>query len=248
MTSLLSVRDLHQQRGGREVLRGLDLELRRGELVGLIAPNGSGKSTLLQTLLGLLPDWRGSIRVDGQDLALAPDQARAVMGYAVAPESLPLVITPRQCLGIVARLRDAAIDPAIEGADALGLSPWLDRPVSACSLGTRQKLAILLALLGNPPLILLDEVQNGLDPLAAYELKRQLRARVDAGAAVLLATHGLEVAERLLDRAVLLLDGRIVADWNRDDLARFRSDPEGGLEHAVAQWMRRHRDGSGSAA
>jgi len=119
--------------------------------------------------------------------------------------------------------------------------PWLARPVGEYSLGTRQKLAIVLALIGRPRLIVLDEVLNGLDPLAAYALKQALRARADAGACVLLATHGLEVAERFLDRAVLLLDGRIAADWNAEALAAMRSDPDGGLEHAVVEILRERR-------
>jgi ABC-2 type transport system ATP-binding protein len=92
-------------------------------------------------------------------------------------------------------------------------------------------------LLGAPPLLLLDEVLNGLDPLAVFALKEELRARADAGAAVLLATHGLEVAERFLDRAVLLLDGRIAADWDRESLRALR-ESGGGLEAAVVARLR----------
>ena len=118
------------------------------------------------------------------------------------------------------------------------MAPWFDRPVATYSLGTRQKLAILVALHGDPPLLVLDEILNGLDPLAAYELKQELRRRAATGTTVLLATHGLEVAERFLDRALLLLDGRIAADWNAADLAAFRTDPDGGLEHAVMERLR----------
>ena len=113
--------------------------------------------------------------------------------------------------------------------------PWLDQPVAGYSLGTRQKLAIILALFGQPPLLILDEILNGLDPLAAYALKQELRSRAESGVTVLLATHGLEVAERFLDRAVLQLDGQFEVDWDAADLAAFRADPDGGLEHAVIQ-------------
>jgi ABC-2 type transport system ATP-binding protein len=88
-------------------------------------------------------------------------------------------------------------------------------------------------------LLVLDEILNGLDPVAAYALKQELKRRAQDGATVLLATHGLEVAERFLDRALLMLDGCIEADWNATELAAFRADPEGGLEHAVMQRLRR---------
>lgn len=98
-------------------------------------------------------------------------------------------------------------------------------------------MAVVLALLGTPPLLLLDEVLNGLDPLAAFQLKTLLRERADTGTTVLLATHALDVAERYLDRAVLLLDGRIAADWNRVELDRLRRSA-GGLEAAVVERLR----------
>ncbi|MCB1554649.1 MAG: ATP-binding cassette domain-containing protein [Xanthomonadales bacterium] len=246
----LQVAGLQLRLGDHDVLRGVDLALHAGELVGLIGPNGSGKSTLLRAIAGSLPPDRGHIAIEGENIATDSLAARRRLGFAVDPERLPRLITGRQCLEIVARLREEeqAIADSLGLAGTLGLGPWLDRPVYAYSLGTRQKLAVVIALHGAPSLILLDEVLNGLDPLSAWALKQALRQRTDAGATVLLATHGLEVAERLLDRAVLLLDGRIVADWGAESLARFRDDPEGGLEHAVAEWMRAHRAGGGSAA
>ena len=157
------------------------------------------------------------------------------------PERLPSALRGGQCIELVAHTRElgcVALDAALALSAALGLTPWLQREVAEYSLGTRQKLAVVLALLGEPPLLLLDEVLNGLDPLAAFALKEELRRRVDRGAAVLLATHGLEVAERFLDRAVLLLDGRIAADWDREALQRLRTETDGGLEAAVVARLR----------
>jgi ABC-2 type transport system ATP-binding protein len=241
MNCRLQVRGVELMLGGSAVLRGVDLELGAGELVGLIGPNGSGKSSLMRVCAGLLPARAGDVFIDGIDLATASLAAKQRFGYAVEPERLPLSLRGRQCLELVARTRAldaAAVDESVALAAALGFAPWLDRPVADYSLGTRQKLSVLLALLGAPPLLLLDEVLNGLDPLAAYALKQELRRRSQSGSAVLLATHGLEVAERFLDRAVLLIDGRIAADWDSRALAGFRADPDGGLEHAVAERLR----------
>jgi ABC-2 type transport system ATP-binding protein len=244
MSARLDLRDLHLDYGSQSVLRGVDLQLRAGELVGLIGPNGSGKSSLMRACAGIQPLARGRILIDGVDLAQDPLAARHRFGYAVEPERIPAALRGRQCLELVAHARglgDAELATAHELVAALGLAPWIEREVGVYSLGTRQKLAVVLALLGDPPLLLLDEVLNGLDPLAAFALKQALRQRSDGGAAVLLATHGLEVAERFLDRAVLLLDGRVAGDWNRDALQGLRNDG-GGLEAAVVARLRAARD------
>lgn len=239
MNTRLSLRDIHLSYGTDKVLRGVDLSIATGELVGLIGPNGSGKSSLMRACAGLVA-CEGHIAIDGIDPRTDPVCARSRLGYATDPATLPGVLRGRQCIELIAGVRqlgEDAIAQAVSLADALGLSPWLERDVAEYSLGTRQKLAVVLALLGTPPLLLLDEVLNGLDPLAAFVLKTILRERADAGATVLLATHGLDVAERFLDRAVLLLDGRIAADWNRAELERLRAS-EGGLEAAVVERLR----------
>lgn len=225
--------------GPHAVLRGVDLRLQAGELVGLIGPNGSGKSSLLRAVSGQQA-FDGRVSIDGIDLRADAFAAKQRMGVAVEPERLPPTLRGRQCIELVAHTRGLGTDAIARAhatSEALGLARWLERDVGDYSLGTRQKLAVVLALLGEPPLLLLDEVLNGLDPLAAWALKQILRERADAGAAVLLATHGLEVAERFLDRAVLLLDGVIAADWSRDELDRLRRDG-GGLEAAVVQRLR----------
>ena len=184
----LQVAGLQLRLGDHDVLRGVDLALHAGELVGLIGPNGSGKSTLLRAIAGSLPPDRGHIAIGGENIATDSLAARRRLGFAVDPERLPRLITGRQCLEIVARLREEeqAIADSLGLAGTLGLGPWLDRPVYAYSLGTRQKLAVVIALHGAPSLILLDEVLNGLDPLSAWALKQALRQRTDAGATVLL--------------------------------------------------------------
>lgn len=246
-TARLDVSGLTLAYGATRVLRGVDLRIGAGELVGLIGPNGSGKSSLMRACAGVLHSG-GSLRVDGIDPRVDPIAAKRRFGYAIEPERLPPALRGRQCIELVARTRKLggdALPRAFALCDALGLSPWLERDVGDYSLGTRQKLAVVLALLGDPPLLLLDEVLNGLDPLAAWALKQALRERADAGAAVLLATHGLEVAERFLDRAVLLLDGVIAADWDRAALTRLRSEGDG-LEAAVVERLREAKQRNGN--
>lgn len=243
MNARLEVHEVSLAYGRHQVLCGVTFSLQAGQVVGLIGPNGSGKSSLLRSITGLIAASEGRFAIDGISLADDPVEYRRRFGYAVEPGVLPDRLTGRQCIELLGNLRQGPdpVDSSYPLAHALGLGPWLDRTVGSYSLGTRQKLAIVLALFGDPPLLVLDEILNGLDPLAAYALKQELRRRAEQGVTVLLATHGLEVAERFLDRALLQLDGRIEVDWGSADLAQFRADPEGGLEHAVIQRLQARR-------
>jgi ABC-2 type transport system ATP-binding protein len=214
----------------------------KGEFVALIGPNGSGKTTLLRAVGGVIRPDAGAVRIDGCDLAREPLAAKSRLGFAVDPTLLPGALTGRQCLALFAGARGLGAVPeaTLALAAELGFAPWLERPVESYSLGTRQKLGILCGLVGEPPLLVLDEPLNGLDPLSAYELKRYLARRVaDGSAGVLLATHGLEVAERFITRAVLLLGGEIHAQWRSDDLAALAARGES-LETAMVAALREH--------
>jgi ABC-2 type transport system ATP-binding protein len=122
-------------------------------------------------------------------------------------------------------------------AEALRYSVYLDRPVEEYSLGTRQKLAVLLGLIGEPPLLLLDEPLNGLDPPSAWALKRHLVDLAARGTAIVLATHAIELAERHVHRAVLLVEGRLRLDLDRPALATLRADPTRSLEAELVAAM-----------
>ncbi len=233
----LLVRALHAAYDKLVVLDGVDLEVARGEWLALLGPNASGKTTLLHCIAGLLVPSAGSVSICGNSLRRQAMAAKRVLGFGCAPESLPGLLTGRQCLEIYA----AAKGLAAIGGDVLALaeefafSSMLDRFVGSYSLGTKQKLAVLLALLGEPALVVLDEPFNGLDPASALVLKRHLRSRVSTRrCGVLLATHALDVVERYSDRAALLLNGRIAREWSSEELAALRAAPGEGLEVALA--------------
>ncbi len=237
MSHALLVQSLHAGYDKLIVLNGVDLEVSRGEWLALLGPNASGKTTLLHCVAGTLVPSAGSISICGHPLRQEAMAAKRTLGFGCAPESLPDLLTGRQCLEIYA----AAKGVAAIGGDVLALaeefdfSPMLDRFVGSYSLGTKQKLAVLLALLGEPALVVLDEAFNGLDPASALVLKRHLRARVSAQrCGVLLATHALDVVERYSDRAALLLNGRIAREWSSEELATLRATPGEGLEVALA--------------
>lgn len=223
---VLEIRGLAAQRRGRRILHDLDLQLDRGHWLVLLGANGSGKSTLLDCCVDRLQPLAGQVQIEGHSLLTTPVAAKQRLGYAIAPERLPELLSARECLSVQAAakgLREIEQE-VLDLAQALGLAPWLDDAVALMSYGTRQKVGALIALLGEPALIVLDETFNGLDPASALLLKRHLRARVDAGrCAVLLATHALDLAEHWADRVALLHEGRLLETWTRAQLEASRN-------------------------
>ena len=235
----LQIEALFARYDNRVVLHGLELSLKRGEWLGLVGPNGSGKSTLLGCIAGRHAPVTGRILVGGHDIVLTPLAAKRELGFAVDPGLLPPMLTGMQCLQVCASARGMAVPDAasLALADALQLAAELALPVGRYSYGMRQKLAVLLALLGEPPLILLDEAFNGLDPHSGLVLQNALRARVAArGCAVVLATHGLNIIERCATRVALLHEGRFVRHWQGDEFVNLCAGA-GGLEAAMAAAM-----------
>lgn len=238
MTSIvLDVRQVHAKYGKREVLNGVSLQVPAGEWFCLLGPNGVGKSTLLRCISGALTPSAGDLLIAGHSATTNPLAAKQRLGYACAPEQLPGLLTGRQCLEVYAQakgLREIGAD-VLSLAHELRFDGYFDSFVDTYSLGTRQKLCILLALLGEPTLIVLDEAFNGLDPASALLVKHHLQHRLAHGrCAVLLATHSLDIVEHYADKAALLIDGRIVREWSEAEIAAFRVQGDSAMETALA--------------
>jgi ABC-2 type transport system ATP-binding protein len=236
--ALLRTTNLRVAYGDARVLDGIDLEIARGEFVALIGPNGAGKTTLLHAIAGIATLDAGVVGIAGHDLASAPREAKSALGLAIDPPNLPPLLTGRECLALFAGARRLpAIPPAtLALGETLSLTRVLDRRIASYSLGMRQKLGILLGLIGEPPLLLLDEPFNGLDPRSALAFKSHLAALVARGdTSALLATHSLDIAERHASRAILLLDGRVRRSWGTAELAVMRDSPEQSLEKAMVE-------------
>jgi ABC-2 type transport system ATP-binding protein len=234
----LTIEKLCVHRGSRLIVDRVSLSLGGGQILGLVGPNGSGKSTLIQAITGLLAPTTGVVQIAGVDIAQQPLKAKAFLGYAPEPALLPAGLLVRQVLQLCAiarRNNSAAAVPeqTIAQATQLGMARYLDSFVSTLSLGTKQKLAVLIALMDAPPCIVLDEVFNGLDPKSSHQLKRILRDLRELGCAIVLATHGLELAADLLDQMVLLEEGKIKAAWDQAQFAHIQAQGSAGLEAAL---------------
>ncbi len=202
--------DSLSKRFGRvQALERLTLDVRPGQVLGFLGPNGAGKTTTMRLLMGFLRPTSGSARVHGLDAWRDRAAVHARTGYL--PGDLRL--WPRLSTGTIAahlaRLR--GLDHDLDGADlAKRLDLDLARPVGELSKGNRQKAGVLLALLGQPDVLLLDEPTSGLDPLVQQEFHQILRERVAAGAAVLLSSHVLSEVERVADRVAIISSGRLL--------------------------------------
>jgi ABC-2 type transport system ATP-binding protein len=212
----------------------LDLVVPRGQFCGLIGHNGAGKSTTLKMLMGLLPPSSGTIRVDGTDVFADPQAARRKMGAVPEESAVYDELTAQEFLEFVAEVRGGG---DVAAALALtGLGDDAQRLIREYSQGMKRKTALAAALIGEPPVLVLDEALNGLDPPSAAVVKKALRSYVDGGRTVILSTHVVETLEAVADRVVMLAHGRVVADVMTSDL------PPGGLEELFLTTLQQTRD------
>jgi ABC-2 type transport system ATP-binding protein len=198
--------------GRRRVLDDVSFTLERGEVLGLLGPNGAGKSTCLRLLTGYLTPTAGRSEICGFDVQLEGEAARRRLGFVPEDPTLYPHLTVDETLDFYARLKGLAatsVEAERERVCArLRLAPVRRMPVGRLSRGYRQRVALALGLLGTPPLLILDEPTNGLDPWQIIEL-RELIAELAPAQAVLVTSHVLTEIERVATRALVLQHGRL---------------------------------------
>lgn len=196
------------RRGGQIILDQVDAWLGPG-LYALVGANGAGKSTLLRALAGLVRPDRGQVRIAGHDLWTEPALARRALGYMPeSPEFFP-TLSPRELLGLVAAIRGGPIEPALQRFDRWVGTAALDLRVAMLSAGQRRKLALVLALLGEPAVLLLDEPVNTLDAAAVEDLRDLLIERRAAGRCVVVAIHHEATLGLAFDGHLRVADSRV---------------------------------------
>ena len=230
-TPVLSVSGLTVHYGKRVAVDDLSLHLRPGEIVALLGPNGAGKSTSLLAIAGAVMPSQGEISVAGANLATAPLDARARIGFADQPPSLYEFYTVAEHLAFVAESRGHTDTEAqARLLDTLGLSKIAKRLCRELSFGMRQRVGLAAALIGDVKVVLLDETLNGLDPRAAKSAREALLAVAEQGVAVLMSTHLLGVAERLCQRILIMDRGKLLTDIAGDELTDLLDKGPGAIE------------------
>jgi ABC-2 type transport system ATP-binding protein len=205
------------------VLRGVDLDVERGSILALLGSNGAGKTTIVRILSTLLTADAGTAYVDGFDVATQATEVRGSFSLTGQFAAVDELLTGRENLLLIARLRhlDAPATIADELLERFSLTEAATRRVSTYSGGMRRRLDIAMSLIGDPPIIFLDEPTTGLDPQARLEVWPSIRALAEGGTTVLLTTQYLNEAQQLADRIAILHEGRIIASGTLDELTRL---------------------------
>ncbi len=220
--SALAVRDLRKRFGAVHALKGVDLEVGEGELVGLLGPNGAGKSTLVKILVGLVRPTGGTAEVAGA--RAGSHAARAALGYLAELFRFPGWYTADEVLELHQRLAGSTGGAAERARllELVALSDATNRRVDGMSKGMQQRLGIAQALVGKPRLLLLDEPTSALDPVGRRTVRVLLEHLRGEGVSVLLNSHLLSEIELVCDRVAILLGGELVAAGTPHELSRPR--------------------------
>jgi ABC-2 type transport system ATP-binding protein len=219
---MIEAAGLQKRYGDTLAVKGVDLAVYPGEIVGFLGPNGAGKTTTIKMLIGLLRPSAGVARIGGHDIQREPLKAKALLGYVPDQPYLPEKLTAREYIDLIAGLYQLEPRRARERGDELlrlfGLAERADELLGGYSHGMRQKAALTGALLHDPRAFFLDEPTVGLDPRSARLIKDLLRDVAARGTSVFMSTHILEIAERMCDRVFIINKGAIIAAGTLDEL------------------------------
>lgn len=203
-------------------LRGVDLTVPSGEVLGILGPNGAGKTTLLKILLGIVHPSAGEARLFGQPAG--DPTARQRLGYLPENHRFPTYLTARQTLDIYGRLADLPQKDRNERIPRLleevGLASWENTRVGKFSKGMMQRLGLAQALLNQPEIVVLDEPTDGVDPVGRRDIRDRLRALKRAGTTVVINSHLLSEIELVCDRVLIMNKGSIIRSGTVDEVAR----------------------------
>jgi ABC-2 type transport system ATP-binding protein len=243
MNSLVEVRALVVDRGGRRVLDGLDLTIDQGGVTGLLGPSGCGKSTLMRALVGVQQLTSGTVRVAGVDAGSA--SLRSGIGYVTQAASVYDDLTVRENLTFFARVlgsEPTAVGRAMETVD---LTDHAEQVVGRLSGGQRSRTSLAVALLNAPDLLVLDEPTVGLDPVLRRELWQLFHRLAHGGAAVFVSSHVMDEADRC-DRLLLMREGHIIADDTPDGIREKTHTDD--IESAFLSLVGAEATGAGGAS
>jgi len=217
METKVRVTGLRKRYGANEALRGVDFTLQAGEIFGLLGPNGAGKTTTLECVLGLREPDAGNVEICGLEARRFPREVKRKLGVALQSTALQDQITPREALDLFGAFYSEP-EPTLRLLERFDLVAKADAAFETLSGGQRQRLALALAFVHRPEVVILDEPSTGLDPQARHELHAEIRRMKRDGYTVLLSTHQLDEAAALCDRVAIIDQGRIVATGTPHEL------------------------------
>ncbi|GGD44247.1 ABC transporter ATP-binding protein [Emticicia aquatilis] len=233
----IKISNLQKAYGSSLVLKDVNLEVDSGEIIGYIGPNGAGKSTTIKILIGMIPDYAGSVEVMGLDVKTNPMEVKRLIGYVPENASLYDTLSPMEYLRFLGSLYQLETDQIEEKATELlrlfALYDQRDDRMTTFSKGMKQKVLLISGILHNPEVIFLDEPLSGLDANAVILVKEILSQLKHAGKTIFYSSHIMDVVEKISDRIVLINKGTIIANGTFEELKSQRET--GSLEQIFNQ-------------
>ena len=219
---VISIRNLKKNYGDKQVLKGINLEVYPGQVIGYIGPNGAGKSTTVKVLTGLISDFEGEVLMYDQNIKNDIIAIKAQIGYVPENAEIYEVLTPLEYLDFVGKLygmeEDAIAERAMKLLTAFGIGTNADQRMDTFSKGMRQKVLLISGIIHNPKIIILDEPLSGLDANAVIMVKELIALLAKEGKTIFYCSHMMDVVEKVSDRILIINNGEIIADGSFEDL------------------------------
>ena len=237
MNPIISLKNVYKSYGSKQVLKGINLAIYPGQVIGYIGPNGAGKSTTVKILCGLISDYEGEVTIEGINLKEDPIAVKSKIGYVPELAELYDVLTPVEFLGFMAELynmpKELANDRITKMLTAFGLEANMHQRMDTFSKGMRQKVLITSGLLHNPHIIILDEPLSGLDANSVIIVKDLISKLAREGKTIFYCSHMMDIVEKVSDRIILISDGTVIADGSIEELRQQQGNHS--LEYIFAQ-------------
>ncbi len=228
MEPIITVRNLTKSYGEKIVLKGINLDIYPGQIIGYIGPNGAGKSTTVKILTGIIQDYSGEVMVMGKNLRENIMEVKSKVGYIPELADIYDLLTPSEYLSFIGKLFHLPAEVVEERSrkmlTSFGLMENINQRMDSFSKGMKQKVLITSGLLHNPSIVILDEPLSGLDANAVILVKELLQALKAEGKTIFYCSHMMDVVEKVSDRIVLIDQGAILADGTITELRAGGND------------------------
>ena len=222
--AVIKIKNLKHSYGKNEVLKGVDLDIKKGTMLALLGPNGAGKTTIVRILSTLLKPDSGQVTIEGIDVVSSSENVKEVIGLTGQSAAIDDLLTGRENLEMMGRLyrltKASAKGRAKELLEEFDLADAADRPAKTYSGGMRRRLDLAVSLIAKPPIIFLDEPTTGLDPRSRLVMWGIIRDLMKQGTTILLTTQYLEEADQLADKIAVIDNGVVIAEGTAEDLKK----------------------------
>lgn len=222
MDAIIKIRGLNKYYGSKQVLKDINLDIYKGEVIGYIGPNGAGKSTTVKIILGLIEEYQGQVRIFGEDIRDNSVDYKMKIGYVPETGEIYDNLTAREYLTFIGELYGMDYEEVNTKAEKLmelfEIKSVYDSRINSFSKGMKQKVIIISSLINDPDILFLDEPLSGVDANSVMVFKEVMEELSNQGKTIFYSSHIMEVVEKLSNRIVLLKDGGIIADGTMNQL------------------------------